>query len=97
MNQHGTGMLGFVVMSFDPISQVWALSCGSSQAFCQKLDRSFPKLRDHFGSPYNKDYSIFESILGSPYKKGTIRCTWQGERSQYGKQGEDIESASKMR
>ena len=27
----------------------------------------FPKLGDLFGDPYNKDYSILGSILGSPY------------------------------
>ena len=30
--------------------------------------KGFPKFRVPFGSPYNKDYSIFGgSILGSPY------------------------------
>ena len=29
--------------------------------------RGFPKLGVPFGGPYNKDYSILGSILGSPY------------------------------
>ena len=29
--------------------------------------RGFPKLGVPFGAPHNKDYSIFGSVLGSPY------------------------------
>ena len=34
---------------------------------------SFPKLGVYpFGGPYNKDYSIFGSILGSPFFGGKL-------------------------
>ena len=33
----------------------------------QRRNRNFPKLGYHFGGPFNKDYSILVSILGSPY------------------------------
>ena len=31
------------------------------------LHEGFPKLGYHFGGPYNEDYRIWGSILGSPY------------------------------
>ena len=35
--------------------------------FSEAQKGGFPKLGYPFGGPYNKDYSILGSILGSPY------------------------------
>ena len=39
------------------------------------LHGSFPKLGYHFGGPYNKDYNILGSILGSPYFGKLPHCS----------------------
>ena len=46
---------------------VWVPLGTIPSAFAPKLYGSFPKLGVPFGGPYNRDYSILGSKLGSPY------------------------------
>ena len=41
--------------------------CNSAKGSDYRVYGGFPKIRVPFGGPYNKDYSILGSILGSPY------------------------------
>ena len=51
----------------------------ASGGACCESDVGFPKIRDacQFGGPYNKDYSILGSTLGSP-NFGKLTCLSKG-------------------
>ena len=56
-------------MSFKVVAPSSALIGGQEElGWCTRgYSGGFPKLGVPFGGPYNKDYSIWGSLLGSPY------------------------------
>ena len=47
---------------------------GESLFYASPLLGGFPTIRDTFGGSHNKDYSIWDSIMGSPFS-GELHCT----------------------